>query len=211
MEYRDLEQIFCKHEATRPKVHLDGLITFADSVGFDDVPYTQVNRTYLVSSNNKAYQLGRLGNSIFGTSLCGKVPGVRLDAYMRRPNGWVPGECCLLFYQLLGVNERDLLEPELYPTHRQAQEAMIEALCSRGNLEFSEVLAAYLKNSGHVEGDQFEASKDSAWLNACPTGNWDWVIQPLRIYDITNIKVGLSCAALPAEQDMTAISRNGSV
>ena len=162
-----------------------------------------MDRTYLVSSNNKAYQSGRLGYSIFGTCLNGKDLCVRLDAYMRRPKGWVPGACCLLFYQLQGVNERDILLPEIYPTHRQAQEAMLETMCRWGNLEYTEVLSSYQANRGHIEGDQFEASKDSAWLNACPTGNWDWVIQPIRIYDFTQIEVGQLCIAPPVDQVVT--------
>ena len=203
MEYRDLEQIFRKHESTEPKYHLDGLITFADLGSFEDANYTQMDRTYLVSSNNKAYQSGRLGYSIFGTCLNGKDLCVLLDAYMRRPKGWVPGACCLLFYQLQGVNERDILLPEIYPTHRQAQEAMLETMCRWGNLEYTEVLSSYQANRGHIEGDQFEASKDSAWLNACPTGNWDWVIQPIRIYDFTQIEVGQLCIAPPVDQVVT--------
>lgn len=190
MEYRSLEQIFRKHEASEPKFHLDGLITFPDLGRFEDANYTLLDRTYLVSSNNKAYQAGRLGYSVFGSCLNEKDLCVRLDAYMRQPEGWVPGVCCLLLYQLQGVNERDILLPEIYPTHRQAQEAMLAEMCRRGNLEYSEVQAAYKANRGHVEGDEFEASKDSAWLNACPTGNWDWVIQPVRIYDFIQIEVG---------------------
>ena len=80
---------------------------------------------------------------------------------------------------------------------------MLETMCRWGNLEYTEVLSSYQANRGHIEGDQFEASKDSAWLNACPTGNWDWVIQPIRIYDFTQIEVGQLCIAPPVDQVVT--------
>lgn len=63
MEYQDLKSIFCKHEAPSPKYHLDGLITFSNLGSLENPNYTQTDRTYLVSSHNKAYQAGCLGLS----------------------------------------------------------------------------------------------------------------------------------------------------
>ena len=191
MEYKELEQIFAAHEATQPKYHLDGYITFSDLGSHEDPNYTMYDRTYIVSSDNKAYKPNRLGFSIFGSCLNGHDPCVRLESYMRQPNGWVPGECCLLQYQLQCVNEREILQPELYPTHRQAIEAMLQMLCKKGRLEYDEVLAAFDNHIGHIEDDGFEADKYSAWLNAGSTGNWDWKIQPIRIYSLTNLGVGV--------------------
>ena len=90
MKYLDLAQIFSAHEANHPRYHLDGLITFSDFGPFENPSYTQLDRTYAVSSNNKAFLPNRLGFSIFGTCLNGKDPHVRLEHYMRQPNGWVP-------------------------------------------------------------------------------------------------------------------------
>ena len=36
MEYKELEQIFAAHEATQPKYHLDGYITFSDLGSHED-------------------------------------------------------------------------------------------------------------------------------------------------------------------------------
>lgn len=190
MKYQELERIFRAHEADRPKYHLDGLITFSDLGTYEDPSNTQRDRTYIVSSNNKAYKPNSLGYSIFGTCLNGTDTGVRLESYMRGPVGWIPGECCLIYYQLLGVNERDILPPELYSSHRQAVEAMLDSLCAHGKLEQAEVLAAYDAGRGHVEDSDFEADNDSAWLNADPSGNWDWKIQPIYVFDVVNIASG---------------------
>lgn len=55
MKYLDLAQIFSAHEANHPRYHLDGLITFSDFGPFENPSYTQLDRTYAVSSNNKAF------------------------------------------------------------------------------------------------------------------------------------------------------------
>ena len=83
MKYQELERIFRAHEADRPKYHLDGLITFSDLGTYEDPSNTQRDRTYIVSSNNKAYKPNSLGYSIFGTCLNGTDTGVRLESYMR--------------------------------------------------------------------------------------------------------------------------------
>lgn len=55
------------------------------------------SRTYVVSSNNKAYQPNKNGYSIFGNALDGSDPGVRLDHYMADEhggkNGWKVDYC----------------------------------------------------------------------------------------------------------------------
>lgn len=190
MNYQELERIFRAHEATCPKRHLDGLITFSDLGPYEDPSYTQRDRTYIVSSGNKAYLPNKLGYSIFGTCLNGKDTGVRLESYMRGPAGWIPGECCLIYYQLQGINERDILRPQIFPTRRQATEAMLNDLCKRGEMEYPDVLTAFDHNGGQVSDDMFGVSRDSAWLNAGSTGNWDWTIQPIYVFDVTSIASG---------------------
>lgn len=56
MTYKELEQIFAAHEASQPKYHLDGYITFSDLGSHEDPNYTMYDRTYIVSSDNKAYK-----------------------------------------------------------------------------------------------------------------------------------------------------------
>ena len=45
-------------------------------------PYSLKSRSYRVSSNNRAFQSGKIANSIFASSLDGSDRGVRLDWYL---------------------------------------------------------------------------------------------------------------------------------
>jgi len=46
-----------------------------------DVPYTEEQRSYRVSSWNRCFQRGKIAHSMFGDCLDGKDIGVRLDLY----------------------------------------------------------------------------------------------------------------------------------
>lgn len=60
-------------------------------------PYTERDRSYQFSSDNKAFLPNQLGYSIFGDCLDGSDLGVRLDWYMRDPkNPWKVEYCYLL-------------------------------------------------------------------------------------------------------------------
>lgn len=190
MNYQELERIFRAHEADRPKYHLDGLIVFSNLGLFEKPEFTQLDRTFLVSSSNKAYLPGSLGCSIFGSSLTEHGLRVRLERYMREPHAWMPGECGLIYYQLQCVNERNILPSRIFPSRRQAIDAMMDDLCNHGELEYADVLSAFDRDGGPVEGNDFGASRDSAWLNADCTGNWDWKIQPVYVFDVVNIASG---------------------
>ena len=60
-------------------------------------PYSVEERTYIVSSNNKAFQPGMGGYSIYGSSLDGSDVCCRLDGYMANEhggeNGWKIERC----------------------------------------------------------------------------------------------------------------------
>lgn len=96
MPYRALKAMFCAMEANG--LHGTGYIVVAQS-SFDK-PYSEEDRTYEVSSNNKAFQPGKLGYSIFGTSLTGSDVGVRLDWYLQDEQGgdggWEIERCYIL-------------------------------------------------------------------------------------------------------------------
>lgn len=77
------------------KEHLSGYIVFSpDSF---TKPYSVEERTYIVSSNNKAFQPGMGGYSIYGSSLDGSDVCCRLDGYMANErggeNGWKIERC----------------------------------------------------------------------------------------------------------------------
>ena len=46
-----------------------------------DVEYSLESRSYQVWNNNRAFQPGKIANSIYGYALDGSDPGVRLDWY----------------------------------------------------------------------------------------------------------------------------------
>lgn len=60
---------------------LEGVVVFAEDSW--DKPYTEIQRSYQFSSDNKAFLPDQLGNSIFADCLDGKDLGVRIDWYMK--------------------------------------------------------------------------------------------------------------------------------
>ena len=75
--------------------HLQGYVVFTQD-SFTE-PYSEEARTYVVSSNNKAFQPNMGGYSIYASSLDGSDPMVRLERYMRDEhggeNGWRIERC----------------------------------------------------------------------------------------------------------------------
>lgn len=66
-----------------------GVVVFKES-NFDK-EYPIESRSYIVSSKNDAFIDGRISNSIYGSSLDGSDPFVRLDRY-----GWEVEYCYLI-------------------------------------------------------------------------------------------------------------------
>ena len=79
------------------KEHLKAHIVFTKD-SFENA-YNQKDRTYVISSDNKAFIEGMGGYSIFGSCLNGKDPNVRLDLYMSDEcggkDGWKIEKCYL--------------------------------------------------------------------------------------------------------------------
>ena len=71
------------------KDHLTGYIVFSQD-SFTK-PYTEAERTYIVSSNNKAFQPNMGGYSIYGSSLDGSDVCCRLDGFMANEKGGKDG------------------------------------------------------------------------------------------------------------------------
>jgi len=72
-------------EAERNGKHISGFIVFTED-SFDK-PYPIEARTYVVSSENKAFQPNMGGYSIYGSSLDGTDVCVRLESYMAAEHG----------------------------------------------------------------------------------------------------------------------------
>ena len=77
---------------------IKGVIVFTEDSW--DKLYTLEERSYEVTSDNKAFILGMLGYSIYGNSLDGGDLGVRLEQYMAAekggPDGWKVDYCYML-------------------------------------------------------------------------------------------------------------------
>ena len=93
MSYTEMEKQFCEAEKQGGE-HATGYIVFSQE-NFEE-PYTEEQRTYQVSSNNKAFQEGMGGYSIYGSCIDGSDPCVRLDGYMRGENPWKIEKCYML-------------------------------------------------------------------------------------------------------------------
>ena len=74
--------------------HITGYVVF--TAGSFDKPYNEESRTYRISSNNKAYQSGKGGYSIYASCLDGTDPSLRLEGYMRGENAWQIEKCYML-------------------------------------------------------------------------------------------------------------------
>ena len=93
MTYAELRDTMFKFNEENPdgKSTLYGVIVFtADSFS---APYTETERSYKVSNNNKGFQHGKISNSIYGSCLDGKDSNVRLDWYMYDEKPWKVEYC----------------------------------------------------------------------------------------------------------------------
>lgn len=97
LSYAALVELFRSHEKNLPEHHLIAYICFS-SDSFTRV-YSERERTYVVSSNNKAFQPGKGGYSIFATDLC-DTECIRLERHMAvehgGEDGWQIEECYIL-------------------------------------------------------------------------------------------------------------------
>ena len=100
--YGEMAQKF--REAEKNGEHLNGYIVFTEDSFTEKYPLE--SRTYVVSSDNKAYRPNMGGYSIYGTSLDGTDKNVRLEAYMAAEKGGKDGwkiERCYM-------KEREMIE-----------------------------------------------------------------------------------------------------
>ena len=89
-EFRETMFKFNEEYPDRSKT-LYGVIVFTED-SFS-APYTETERSYRVSNENKGYQHGKISNSVVGNCLDGKDLGVRLDLYMYDENPWKVEYC----------------------------------------------------------------------------------------------------------------------
>ena len=116
MSYAELSTLF-RSVNDKGLSSITGYIVFtADSF---DKEYSETSRTYCVSSNNKAYQSGMGGYSIYGSCLDGTDSCIRLEGYMRGENSWKIEKC----YMFKDDYDRLLTQLEPYTRPRQDRDA----------------------------------------------------------------------------------------
>lgn len=87
MSYGEMTELF--RTAERNSKHLTGYVVFSQD-SFSE-PYPEIARTYMVSSDNKAFQPNMGGYSVFASSIDGSDPMVRLESYMAAEKGGKDG------------------------------------------------------------------------------------------------------------------------
>ena len=94
MTYAQMAERFREVEKSREKSVIGYIVFTADSF---DKPYSEEERTYVVSSNNKAFMPNMGGYSIYASSLDGSDKNVRIEQYMADvyggKDGWKIERC----------------------------------------------------------------------------------------------------------------------
>lgn len=160
MTFAEMRSRFCEAE-NEGKEHLSGYIVFSQD-SFDK-PYDERSRTYGVSSNNKAFQSGMGGYSIFGSYLDGTDPCVRLDGYMFGENAWKIEKC----YMMEPSREMlDIICGKFFITYEEQREYLAELLKDKNNslwaavlygIRYSEdqIVTVALSQVGNVGGEPY--------------------------------------------------------
>lgn len=87
MSYQEMRSLF--YESENAGKHINGYVVFAQD-SFNQ-PYSLESRTYVINSDNKAFQSSKGGYSIYGSSLDGTDKNVRLERYMYNEHGGKDG------------------------------------------------------------------------------------------------------------------------
>lgn len=113
MSYPELATLF-RSVNDKELSPITGYIVFS-SDSFEK-EYSEASRTYVVSSNNKAYQSGMGGYSIYASCLDGTDQCLRLEGYMRGENAWKVEKCYMF------KDDYDRLLTQLEPFTKVPQE-----------------------------------------------------------------------------------------
>ena len=105
--YSEIVSYYKAVEHSKTGKRLSGYIVFTED-SFT-APYSELARTYRVSSDNKAFQPGMGGYSIYGSALDGTDSCVRLEQYMAvergGKNGWKIERCYVKTEELEQVKD----------------------------------------------------------------------------------------------------------
>ena len=171
MTYKQLYDVM--RAASKHGKLIEGFITFKGE-SFER-EYSQEERTYFFNSNEKAFNDNANGCSIFASCLDGKDIGVRIDQYMRTPNGWKVERCGVVKYQLIVAYERDISVLGIFDTLEMARKAMVSDMA---------IAMGCCENELQEYENDHECGIETmnAWANEAGScrGNMDWSI--VRLY-----------------------------
>ena len=190
MEYKPLKELLFQHECKHPGTHLTACITFASFGPNAKTDYPWKSRTYIISSDNKAFQSDKGGYSIFGKCLDGTDPYLRLDRLMAEEyggkDGWVVEDCGIAGYLLIECSDCNISAPKLFYAYHDALECMLSQLAEKSELDADLLKKDYAAQKELFVEGCYGAGRDFAWL-AGPDVDWHWKLQPVCIYDPLNI------------------------
>lgn len=174
MKYNELTDTL--RAAYSAKKEVTAFVTFTTDSFTKD--YSRTARTYLFTSNNKAFMPNASGYSIFGRCLDGTDLGIRLESYMRvekgGKDGWEIETCGLVKYLLVSEhNHHDMKVIGSFDTEKMANRAMWQSLATEIGCSEDEL------NDYIQEGDNAHFEKFSAWFKASDNEMTAWKIIPL--------------------------------
>ena len=154
--------------------------------------YPWSSRTYIVSSDNKAFQPNKGGYSIFGSCLDGSDPCLRLEGLMAEEyggkDGWAVEDCCIAGYLLIMCSDSKISAPRLFYTHGEAEHDMLSQLAEKGEYDVEQLEKEYSATGKLFEEGKYGLERDAAWL-ADYCEDWHWKIQPVYIYSPLKIVI----------------------
>ena len=194
MVYKQLKEILLRHESNDSKTPLTACITFASFGPNVKKDYPWKSRTYVISSDNKAFQPGQGDYSIFGICLDGTVPYLLLSQLLKDEcggnDGWTIEDCAIAGYLLIGGCDYDIPIPKLFYGYNDALECMLLRLAETGKLDVDQIKKDLATIQGvrrkRDDGGEYCVNQDSAYLSD-PITVWRWKIQPVCIYGPMNI------------------------
>lgn len=204
MNYQELFKIFSQHESGNPKEHLTAYITFSGFGSGCQAVFNERSRTYVISSDNKAFKPNMGGYSIFGSCLDGTDPCVRLESLMSDvhggKDGWVVEDCCIIGWLLSTFHTwrdhpKELKKQHMYYSNSEATEAMLKELCEKGDLIYGDIQPRIHADKYGIREKGYSVNDQSAFLSRdMPpgenAGSWSWDIRIMRIYSPLHILFG---------------------
>ena len=186
MEYKQLKELFSRHERGYPKTHFTAYITFSSFGPNNSNTYSWKERTYVISSENKAFEPNKGGYSIFGSCLDGSDHCLRLDQYIKEEfggeNGWVVEDCCIVGYLLPDCDVFDFAPPRLFFFHEEALDYVLLQVAEAAGMNY-ERLRTDKAAQERLLWEAHSASEDDSILSIeGADADRLWGIHPVRLY-----------------------------